>query len=117
MREAFRQRQAERGGLAGTGLGKADDVAPFESERNDGGLDGSRTLKADLRHDVEDRSAQAEGGERLVSRRDRVLRDRSREHSVKYFPINRDIDRDDEYGDGEFHPPGGALGESQAQAW
>jgi len=61
MREPICQRQRERGGLARAGLRQADDVFAFQRERDDGGLDWSRILKADLLDDAEDRSAQAEG--------------------------------------------------------
>ena len=38
----MQDRQGEGGGLSGSGLGDADDIASFENERNGLGLDGGR---------------------------------------------------------------------------
>ena len=46
VREPLGDRQGERRGLAGAGLGEADQVPAAERRRDDGGLDGRRMLEA-----------------------------------------------------------------------
>ncbi len=53
-KQAFDHRQAECGGLAGAGLGKADQVAAFEKQRDRLRLDGRRRFEAERGQRVDD---------------------------------------------------------------
>ena len=57
------QRQRKRRGLAGPGLGHAEQVPPGEQVRNAAGLDRGRLLVADSLEGAQHRGSQAEGGE------------------------------------------------------
>ena len=60
---AGQRRDGERGGLAGAGLGQADDVAALEQQRDGRGLDRGRLLVADVGQGGEDAAVDAEVGE------------------------------------------------------
>jgi len=61
--DARQHRQRERGSLAGTGLGLAEDVAACEQLRNAGGLNGRRRFIADLGQRRKERGREVEVGE------------------------------------------------------
>ena len=58
--EPFGDRQGEGRGLAGAGLGEADQVSPAERRRDDGGLDGGRMFEPDEPHAAEDRLTESQ---------------------------------------------------------
>src|SRR5690606_11189959 len=53
--------QAEGGRLAGSGLGEAHDVAPFQRQRNRLGLNGGRIGKAERGQGLENMGIEAKG--------------------------------------------------------
>ena len=61
--ETGQDRQRERRGLAGAGLGESDDVAAGQQRRNRGGLDGGGGLVADIADGLQHRVAESEVGE------------------------------------------------------
>ncbi len=89
--EALQQRQAERAGLAGAGLGDAEQVASLQQHRNAAGLDRGRGGEVLRRQGAQDRLGEAEGGEGLRCHSDVVVSgargpDRCREMSVRHEP-------------------------------
>ena len=62
--EAVEDRQRERRGLAGAGLGEPHDIAPGEQRRDRRGLDRGGGLVPDVAQRLEHRVAQSEVGER-----------------------------------------------------
>lgn len=73
--QSLRDGKNERGGLSGTGLGKADDVAPGEGDRNHGGLDRRRVLEADVLNRLENGCRKAEAFKGLACGLDGMLTD------------------------------------------
>ena len=65
--EAGEDRQRERRGLAGAGLGEAHDVAAGEERRDGRGLDRRRRLVSDVVERLEHRTLEAEVGERVAA--------------------------------------------------
>ena len=61
--DAFDHGNAEGGGLARAGGGLADHVAPFQQQRDDGGLDGRGFLESHLVDGLEDFRRETEFGE------------------------------------------------------
>ena len=62
--ELLQDRQDERGGLPGAGLGAGEDVAAREDVRDDFGLDGRRLLVVLVEDGADEGRREAEGGER-----------------------------------------------------
>ena len=85
VREALGDRKSECGGLAGSGLGQADDIASGHRNRNDRRLDRRGMDEADLLHGRDDRVTQSELGELLIGRLDRMLRNAFRNHPWNTF--------------------------------
>ena len=69
--DPLQHRQRERGGLAGAGLGLAEQIAPFEQQRNRLALNRRRFLVSERRHGVGQLALQSErlegGGSSLRS--------------------------------------------------
>src|SRR5690606_26785494 len=64
--DVLQERDAEAEGLAGTGLGLADDVVPAQCHRQSQGLDGEGVGDPDVAQRADDRLVDVEVGERLL---------------------------------------------------
>ena len=64
LQHAMEYRQQERGGLAGPGIGAADDVVSLQRDRNDRALNRRRLNEPAQAHAVEQRWLERQRGER-----------------------------------------------------